>query len=102
MNLKHVNPYKGDWPAQEGRSAQGLITSHSRPRFLPVLLGQGRGHQRRTSVYVTLESLSALLVGYGGTSDGALDLGLRPGTATVLLCDLGQQSPTLGLSFLIC
>lgn len=32
----------------------------------------------------------------------ALDLGLGPGTATVLLCDLGQQSPNLGLSFLIC
>lgn len=75
---------------------------HSRPRFLPALLGQGHGHQRRTSVHITLESLSALLVGYGGAMGGAVDLGLRPGTATVLLCDLGLQSPTLGLSFLIC
>lgn len=108
VNFEHVNLHEGEWPTQKGHSAQGLwhpwvggpdvITSHSRPKFLLALLGQGRGHQRRTSVHITLESLSALLVGYGGT----LDLGLWPGAATVLLCDLGQQSPTLGLSFLIC
>lgn len=64
MNLEHVNPQEGDWPAQEGKSAQGLILGHSRPRFLPILLGQGRGHQRRTPVHITLESVSALLVGW--------------------------------------
>lgn len=60
----NVNPQEGDWPAQEGKSAQGLILRHSRPRFLPILLGQGRGHQRRTPVHITLESVSALLVGW--------------------------------------